>query len=431
MYQTVHGDQSVDLDSLHRLINEGYDMQMRPFVDGPPVNVSVGMMITSIHSISDISMDFGVTMFLVENWEDPRLIFNGTDPVDLRSGSELLAKIWTPDLYYVNVKEGYLHQVTTTNKQLRVSPGGHVTYDIRVSLTLICYMSLHRFPMDRQSCGIDMESFGYTTKDVRLSWNNDIGVMIPPDVVMPGFEIESPTIEQTEILYPMGYYDRLECRYSLHRELIFYIMEHYVPSMLLVILSWISFWLSVDATPARASLGITTVLTLTTLSSGARVELPKVSYTKAIDVWMLVCSFYVFAALLEFAIASYYHKYKRCESISLSALEDAVHLMKETSFTKMGPTIVNQNRQFSNDCFSMTNGNVLEHNYNYMNLDTRVQMPQNDTIGNVTDAEQERVKYENIAKNIDRYSRILFPATFVLYNCVYWPMYLKDYWLIR
>ncbi|PIO60246.1 hypothetical protein TELCIR_18262 [Teladorsagia circumcincta] len=50
-----------------------------------------------------------------------------------------------------------------------------------------------------------------------------------------------------------------------------------------------SFWLDVDAVPARVSLAITTLLTLSTQANAARMALPEVSYMKAIDVWMGAC----------------------------------------------------------------------------------------------------------------------------------------------
>lgn len=70
---------------------------------------------------------------------------------------------------------------------------------------------------------------------------------------------------------------------------------------MIVTLSWLSFWLNVDATPARISLGVVTVLTMTTQASLAQASLPRVSYVKAIDVWMSVCLIFVFAALVEYA----------------------------------------------------------------------------------------------------------------------------------
>ena len=77
-----------------------------------------------------------------------------------------------------------------------------------------------------------------------------------------------------------------------------------MPSILIVILSWVAFWINIDAIPARVSLGLLTVLTMTTQSTGARGSLPRVSYIKAIDVWMSMCLIFVFASLLEFAVVN-------------------------------------------------------------------------------------------------------------------------------
>ncbi|XP_077986439.1 glycine receptor subunit alpha-3-like [Glandiceps talaboti] len=390
-------------ESLHHIMEEDlYDQDLRPNHNGAPVNVSVFMFVTSIHSLSEISMDYGVTLFLSLHWGDPRLSFNGTEGIDLRSNSELLSKVWTPDLYFVNVKEGALHEVTVSNKHIRISPDGHILYDLRVSLTLICHLYLHRFPMDKQTCGIQIESFGYTTRDMLLHWDEAVTVQLAPELVMPEFSIGSPESKRTLQHYPgLGDYDQLECRFPLTRELIFYLMEYYVPSFLLVVLSWVSFWLNVEASPARASLGITTALTLTTLSSAARTHIAKVSYTKAIDIWMLTCSVFVFAAMLEFAMASYLHnkaqtKTKKINQELLYSGSLFKSQLKSTDIT------IEESRAVSIDM-------LLPHLSGLIN----------------TKSPRYPAKMFRFSRNIDLYSRALFPFIFLVFNCVYWPTYLR------
>ena len=68
----------------------------------------------------------------------------------------------------------------------------------------------------------------------------------------------------------------------MRRQFGFYILQTYTPTILLVILSWLSFWINKEAVPARITLGVTTVLAMATSlanSSGAAIA---VSYAKAL-----------------------------------------------------------------------------------------------------------------------------------------------------
>jgi hypothetical protein len=114
-----------------------------------------------------------------------------------------------------------------------------------------------------------------------------------------------------------GNYSRLACEFYFVRSIGYYLIHIYIPSCLIVVLSWVSFWLHRDASPARVGLGITTVLTMTTILSSSNASLPKISYLKSIDFYLVTCFFMVFASLLEYASVSYISNLSR--SISMTA----------------------------------------------------------------------------------------------------------------
>ena len=73
-------------------------------------------------------------------------------------------------------------------------------------------------------------------------------------------------------------------------------------------MSWVSFWLNIGAAPARVGLGVTTVLTMTTLINSVNAALPKISYMKSMDIYLFVCFFMVFGAMVEYACVGYTDK---------------------------------------------------------------------------------------------------------------------------
>ena len=69
--------------------------------------------------------------------------------------------------------------------------------------------------------------------------------------------------------------------------------------------------------------GLLTVLTMTTQSSGVSQRLPKVSYIKAIDVWMSTGMLFVSGALIEYSLVNVYarkHAEKECSNKGALAL---------------------------------------------------------------------------------------------------------------
>ena len=73
---------------------------------------------------------------------------------------------------------------------------------------------------------------------------------------------------------------------------------------MLVIVSWVSFWLDPNAIPARVSLGVTTLLTMATQISGINASLPPVSYTKVTMYLLLLLLFNVYEWMLLVYVTS-------------------------------------------------------------------------------------------------------------------------------
>ena len=65
-----------------------------------------------------------------------------------------------------------------------------------------------------------------------------------------------------------------------HRLIGFYLLQSYIPSVLLVMTSWVSFWLQIHGSPARVAIGVTTILSMITLYNGVRLDISRVSYIK-------------------------------------------------------------------------------------------------------------------------------------------------------
>lgn|SRR6218665_500512 len=128
----------------------------------------------------------------------------------------------------------------------------------------------------------------------------------------------------------------LSITFTLKRNIGYYMIQLYIPSILIVILSWVSFWLNVDAAPARVSIGLLTVLTTTTMSTGARDQLPRVSYIKAIDVWMSACLLFVFSSFLEYAVVSVFSRKRFTSSSSpMTSTTTMTTTMKATESTSI------------------------------------------------------------------------------------------------
>ncbi|XP_061558104.1 LOW QUALITY PROTEIN: glycine receptor subunit alpha-2-like [Phycodurus eques] len=426
-------------DFLDKLMGRtsGYDARIRPNFKGPPVNVTCNIFINSFGSITETTMDYRMNVFLRQQWNDPRLAYKEYPDDSLDLDPSMLDSIWKPDLFFANEKGANFHDVTTDNTLLRIFQNGNVLYSIRLTLTLSCPMDLKNFPMDSQTCIMQLESFGYTMNDLIFEWLDVGAVQVADDLVLPQFVLkEEQGLGYCTKHYNTGKFTCIEVKFHLERQMGYYLIQMYIPSLLTVILSWVSFWINMDAAPARVGLGITTVLTMTTQSSGSRASLPKVSYVKAIDIWMAVCLLFVFAALLEYAAVNFVsrqHKEffrlrkrlrERARQRSQASGEGETKgdaSAGEAAHGSAGQRACACARACAREEELARRGLVLRAGLaGAAEMDATPAFADSPAGSVYYDA---RRRFVDRAKKIDTVSRAVFPMTFLVFNVLYWLTY--------
>ncbi|CAH1159699.1 unnamed protein product [Phaedon cochleariae] len=443
--------------TISRLL-EGYDIRLRPNFGGEPLFVGMDLTIASFDAISEVNMDYTITLYLNQYWKDERLAFSSDDEVLTLSG-DFAEKIWVPDTFFANDKNSFLHDVTERNTLLRLNGDGSITYGMRFTTTLACMMDLHYYPLDSQNCTVEIESYGYTVKDVVMYWKTtpkSTPVRGVEEAELPQFTIIGWETNDRKERLATGIYQRLSLSFKLQRNIGYFIFQTYLPSILIVMLSWVSFWINHEATSARVALGITTVLTMTTISTGVRSSLPRISYVKAIDIYLVMCFVFVFAALLEYAAVNYTYwgarakkkprkpkENEKPEHVTKACQERNHEDIIELQDVRMSPIASIRNRHntkpYTCDIdpskfppsfrISRTSG----YTYNYR---TTPGVRHRGNKGNnfhrpkvfhvlkkgalVIKSSMPKITDVNV---IDKYSRVIFPVTFMIFNIGYWSFY--------
>ncbi|EGT30553.1 CBN-LGC-40 protein [Caenorhabditis brenneri] len=275
--------------------------------DGVPTNVTLSMFIEGMSSFSAQTMDYHLDVYFQEEWYDHRLAHNASAPILVRD-LEVFKMMWHPDVYFANARSAAFQDITDDNFLVWVYPNGRVWYDARISIVSSCNMDLWKYPLDSQECALRILSYAYPMTVLRLLWSEKEDVPAidrNPDITMPDMSLKHIRTGYCNGTYATGEWSCMTAIFYVEREMMHHVMQTYVPTALIVVISWFNFWLEIDSAPARVSLSITTLLTISTQANAVKLALPEVSYMKAIDVWMGSCMAFVFGVMIEFTICHY------------------------------------------------------------------------------------------------------------------------------
>uniref|UniRef100_A0A673LSQ6 Gamma-aminobutyric acid receptor subunit beta-4-like n=1 Tax=Sinocyclocheilus rhinocerous TaxID=307959 RepID=A0A673LSQ6_9TELE len=402
----------------------------------------------------DLNSDYTITMYFQQSWRDKRLAYSEM-ALNLTLDNRVADQLWLPDTYFLNDKKSFLHGVTVKNRMIRLHPDGTVLYGLRITTTAACMMDLRRYPLDEQNCTLEIESYGYTTDDIVFFWQGGDNAVTGVDKLeLPQFSIVELHLFFLCLLFCISTYMLTSLFFWLLLNIGYFILQTYMPSILITILSWVSFWINYDASAARVALGVTTVLTMTTINTHLRETLPKIPYVKAIDVYLMGCFVFVFLALLEYAFVNYVffgrgpQQQKKINERLNKANNEPFSLfccLKVDAYGNILLTTLEMNNEVipSDIGSSVSDSRNSVMSFDSSGVQFRKPMASRDGFSHHSldrsgmrsrancrlrrRSSKLKLKIPNLAdvSTIDKWSRVIFPITFGFFNLIYWLYYVN------
>ncbi|XP_023317118.1 glutamate-gated chloride channel isoform X9 [Trichogramma pretiosum] len=369
------------------------------------LTVNVSVLLLSLASPDESSLKYEVEFLLQQQWYDPRLRYSNRSRYEFLNAIHHHNDIWLPDTYFI-MHGDFKDPLIPVHFALRIYRNGTVNYLMRRHLILSCQGRLNIFPFDDPLCSFAIESISYEQTAITYVWKNDEDTLrkSPSLTTLNAYLIQNQTITCPIKASWRGNYSCLKVDLIFTRDRAFYFTTVFIPGVILVTSSFITFWLEWNAVPARVMIGVTTMLNFFTTSNGFRSTLPVVSNLTAMNVWDGVCMCFIYASLLEFVCVNYVGRKRPLHNVVYRPGENPVtqgDKKREGGATsQVGPG----SSGGTNEIVSCTNcgPNPCTH-----------------TANNGCNTEQVRKKEPphpiRVAKTIDVIARITFPAAYFVF----------------
>ncbi|KAK0411605.1 hypothetical protein QR680_005740 [Steinernema hermaphroditum] len=411
------------------------------------VQVQIEMHVQDMSSLNEITSDFEIDILFTQLWHDPSLSFSNHSECirNITMESRYIHSIWTPNTCLINSKKTMVHSSPTDNIMFILYENGTVWINHRLSVKAPCDLDLRSFPFDTQTCMLIFESYSHNNEEVTLHWMEE-PVTLMKSIQLPDFDMVQFNTKKLALTYPNGNWDQLQVIFTFKRRYGFYILQAYVPTYLTIIVSWVSFCMEPKALPARTTVGVSSLLALTFQFGNILKNLPRVSYVKAMDVWMLGCISFVFSTMIELAIVCYITRCQngaqsgrsafswrfRCSERKRDGQNGRIRPQKLASSTVQNAATFRNSpspppRALLNPSDAeqpVGNGGIYEmgtfhshHPLTFNEVNGHHYFPQHF---------QKKISFSLQPESIDKLSIVCFPLAFTLFNMIYWWYYLSQ-----
>ena len=271
----------------------------RPQDEKGATRIHVAIFILDVDEVNNVSQTFDANVYLELHWQDPRLAHDGPNET-----SRSLNDVWHPRFMFVNQQKIW----PTFPEIVEISPDGGVVYKQRVWGTFSQPLELIDFPFDQQIFMIQLVSAGYSPQEIELFKDTSSRTGIASRFSLIDWDILDWNLTFDPFKPSLGEEEIAGAKFSIkaQRQYGYFIIKVIIPLFLIVMMSWVVFWIDPKESGTQISVAITTMLTLIAYRFTVGADLPKVSYLTRIDYFILAATFLVFASLIEAVVTSAY-----------------------------------------------------------------------------------------------------------------------------
>ena len=259
-----------------------------------PMIVRVGLVIRNIIAIDEVKETWQATGLLVAKWTDRSLRYRPRGRGQLFR--ELPANMWKPDFEFTN-------EASPTHFRfldLYAEPDGTLTYTQAFSSTLSTSSDLRRFPFDSQLLPLVVQASGDDLDRTILKPDRKESALFSRGYVgLAHWESLSLSERLGTVEGTAGRAKDVEFDLKVRRNSKSYILKFIVPLLLLVIISWITFWLSHEEFKTKDQLqsAVATLLIVVAFNITASNVLPRTEYVTYIDALLFTCFIFVIISI--------------------------------------------------------------------------------------------------------------------------------------
>ena len=282
-----------------------------PNADGP-VLADIGVYIEEIPVINEIDNTFTVEGLMDIVWCDPRLKYEdqgqGAYEIFLEEDAqEKLNIIWWPDVTFANEVEGR----DIANEELVIHENGTVEYREKFAVELEARYNLYKFPFDKQTLEIEIESFAWDERYLQLHIEEEF-IEFSTEFQIPEWRWEkddvSTRIEDVKEKGDREPFSEFLMTIHVTRQFGFYIWKVLFPLMILVTMCFAVFWMDDESLSSRLGVGFTGVLTVVAYQFIATGSLPKVPYITLMDSYITISFIVMVLSIFQSIWVSGYNK---------------------------------------------------------------------------------------------------------------------------